>query len=37
MLEELLGRDQVRQAGEELSHVNEVHAGEDVLVEAQQA
>lgn len=37
MLEELLGRDEVGQAREELSHVDEVHAGQDVLVEAQQA
>lgn len=37
LLEELLGGDEVRQAGEELSHVDEVHAGEDVLVETQQA
>lgn len=37
VLEELLGRDEVRQAGEELGHVDEVHAGQDVLVEAQQA
>lgn len=37
MLEELLGGDEVRQAGEELSHVDEVHAGQDVLVETQQA
>lgn len=36
MLEELLGWDEVRQAGEELGHVDEVHAGQDVLVEAQQ-
>lgn len=37
MLEELLGWDEVRQAGEELGHVDKVHAGQDVLVEAQQA
>lgn len=37
MLEELFGRDEVRQAGEELGHVDEVHGGQDVLVEAQQA
>lgn len=37
LLEELLGRDEVGQAGEELSHVDEVHAGQDVLVETQQA
>lgn len=36
VLEELLWGDEVRQAGEELGHVDEVHAGEDVLVEAQQ-
>lgn len=35
VLEELLGRDEVRQAGEELGHVDEVHAGQDVLVETQ--
>lgn len=37
VLEELLGRDEVGQAGEELSHVDEVHAGQDVLVETQQS
>lgn len=37
LLEELLGGDEVGQSGEELGHVDEVHAGEDVLVEAQQA
>lgn len=37
MLEELLGREEVGQAGEELSHVDEVHAAQDVLVETQQA
>ncbi len=37
MLKELLGRDEVWQAGEELSHVDEVHAGQDVLVETHQA
>lgn len=37
VLEELLGRDEVRQAGEELGHVDKVHAGQHVLVEAQQA
>lgn len=37
VLEELLGRDEVRQTGEELSHVDEVHAGQDVLVKPQQA
>lgn len=36
MLEELLCGDEVGQPGEELSHVDEVHAGEDVLVETQQ-
>lgn len=37
VLEELLGGDEVGQAGEELSHVDEVHAGQDILVEPQQA
>lgn len=37
VLEELLGGDEVGEAGEELSHVDEVHAGQDVLVETQQA
>lgn len=37
VLEELLSGDEVGQAGEELSHVDEVHAGQDVLVETQQA
>lgn len=37
VLEELLSRDEVGQAGEELSHVDEVHAGQDVLVETHQA
>lgn len=37
MLEELLGRDEVGQAREELGHVDEVHAGQDVLVKTQQA
>lgn len=37
VLEELVGRDEVRQAGEELSHVDEVHAGQDILVEAKQS
>lgn len=37
VLEELLCRDEVGQACEKLSHVNEVHAGQDVLVETQQA
>lgn len=37
VLEELLGRDEVRQAGQELGHVDEIHAGQDVLIEAQQA
>lgn len=37
VLEELLRGDEVRQAGEELSHVDEVHGGQDVLVEAQHA
>lgn len=37
VLEELLGGDDVGQAGEELSHVDEVHAGQNVLVEPQQA
>lgn len=37
VLEELLGGDEVRQAGEELCHVDEVHAGQDILVEPQQA
>lgn len=36
VLEELLGGDEVGQAGEELSHVDEVHGGQDVLVETQQ-
>lgn len=37
VLEEMLGGDDVGQAGEELSHMDEVHAGQDVLVEPQQA
>lgn len=37
VLEELIRWDEVGEAGEELSHVDEVHGGEDVLVEAQQA
>lgn len=37
VLEELLGRDEVRQTGEELSHVDEVHTGQDVLVKPEQA
>lgn len=37
VLEELLCGDEVGQAGEELRHVDEVHAGQDVLVEPQQA
>lgn len=37
MLEQLLGGDELGQAGEELSHVDEVHGGQDVLVETQQA
>lgn len=37
VLEELLGWDEVGEAGEELGHVDEVHAGQDVLVEPQQA
>lgn len=37
VLEELLSREELGQAGEELSHVDEIHAGQDVLVEAQQA
>lgn len=37
MLEELVGGYEVGQAREELGHVDEVHAGQDVLVETQQA
>lgn len=37
VLKELVRRDEVGQAGEELGHVDEVHAGQDVLVETQQA
>lgn len=37
VLEELVGRNEVRQACEELSHVDEVHAGQDILVEAKQS
>lgn len=37
VLEELVGGDEVGQPGEELSHVDEVHAGQDFLVETQQA
>lgn len=37
VLEELLGRDEVRQTGEELSHVDEVHTGQDILVKPQKA
>lgn len=37
VLEELLCGDEVRQASEELSHVDEIHAGQDILVESQEA
>lgn len=37
VLEELFGGDEVRQASEELSHVDEVHAGQNILVETEHA
>lgn len=37
VLEELLGRDEVGQSRQELSHVDEVHAGQNILIETQQA
>lgn len=37
VLEEWLSGDEVGQAGQELGHVDEVHAGQHFLVESQQA
>lgn len=37
VLEELLGGDEVGQPGQQLGHVDEIHGGQDVLIEAQQA
>lgn len=37
VLEELLGRDEFGQPGQQLSHVDEVHGSENVLKETQQA
>lgn len=37
VLEELLSRDEVGQSCQELSHVDEVHAGQNILIETQQA
>lgn len=37
VLEQLLGWDEVRQSGQELGHVDKVHAGQHFLVETQHA